>query len=111
MSNLNSPVNNIIKTSERKKYMSTLENKLGDKNVSRTPIHFKLMDKYQDLTSNIPKRNMIIFFSMFIIISVVLYYFKPGFILNVNKNSDSQSFKISSSKASGVRIHYDSSYF
>jgi len=98
MSKLNSPINNLIKTADRQKYISKLEQNIGFKGISRTPIHHKIMDKYEDITSKIPKRNIFIFLSLFIITLVILYYFKPKFILkNINKTSDNK-FKINSNK-------------
>ena len=57
------------------------------------------MDKYEDITSKIPKRNIFIFLSLFIIILVILYYFKPKFILkNIDKMTNDNKFKINSNK-------------
>jgi Na+/H+ antiporter NhaC len=98
MSKLNSPINNLIKTADRQKYISKLEQNIGFKGISRTPIHHKIMDKYEDITSKIPKRNIFIFLSLFIITLVILYYFKPKFILkNIDKTSENK-FKINSNK-------------
>lgn len=112
MSSKNSPkMNNLIKSSERKRYISTLEQKLGEKGTTRTPIHHKIMDKYEDITSNISRKNMIIFFSMFIVICVVLYYFKPRFVLAAPKINEKSLFKISSRMNEDKRLERNVSYF
>ena len=99
MSKLNSPVNNLIRTADRQKYISKLEQNIGFKGVSRTPIHHKLIDKYEDITSKIPKRHIFIFLSLFITTLIILYYFKPKFVLkNINKNTPENKFKLNSNK-------------
>lgn len=104
MSKLNSPINNLIKTADRQKHISKLEQNIGFKGISRTPIHHKIMDKYEDITSKIPKRNIFIFLSLFIITVVILYYFKPKFILkNINKTGENK-FKINSNKIPNEKI-------
>ena len=104
MSKLNSPINNLIKTADRQKYISKLEQNIGYKGISRTPIHHKIMDKYEDITSKIPKRNIFIFLSLFIITLVILYYFKPKFILkNIDKTSENK-FKINSNKIPNEKV-------
>lgn len=102
MSKLNSPVNNLIRTADRQRYISKLEQNIGFKGVSRTPIHHKLIDKYEDITSKIPKRHIFIFLSLFITTLVILYYFKPKFVLkNINKNTPENKFKLNSKNQNG----------
>ena len=108
MSKLNSPINNLIKTADRQKYISKLEQNIGFKGISRTPIHHKIMDRYEDVTSKIPKRNIFIFLSLFITILVILYYFKPKFILkNMDKITPENKFKINSNKLSNEKVVRD----
>jgi hypothetical protein len=105
MSKLNSPINNLIKTADRQRYISKLEQNIGFKGMSRTPIHHKLMDKYEDITSKIPKRNIFIFLSLFITILVILYYFKPKFIQkNIYKMTTENKFKINSNKPPNEKV-------
>jgi hypothetical protein len=96
MSNL-SPNNRIINSINRSRYIDKLRGNIGAiRENNRTPIHHKLMDTYEDFTSNVPKRYIIVFLSILILNSVLLYYFKPKFILK-NKVPDNQ-LKISSNK-------------
>jgi heme/copper-type cytochrome/quinol oxidase subunit 4 len=55
-----------------------------------------LIDTYEDLTSNVPTKYIIIFISILIITTILLYYFKPSYILK--KTIDENKLKISSSK-------------
>ena len=96
MSNL-SPNNRIINSINRTRYIDKLRGNIGAiKENNRTPIHHKFMDTYEDLTSNIPKRYIFIFISILIITCVILYYFKPSFILKNNQMNN--QLKISSNK-------------
>jgi membrane-anchored glycerophosphoryl diester phosphodiesterase (GDPDase) len=96
MSNL-SPNNRIINSINRSRYIDKLRGNIGViKENNRTPIHHKIIDTYEDLTSNVPTRYIIVFLSLMVLISVLLYYFKPKFILK-NKVPDNQ-LKISSNK-------------
>ena len=110
MSKLNSPNNNLIKTADRQKYMFKLEQNIGFKGISRTPIHYKIMDKYEDFTSKIPKRHIFIFISLFIISLVIFYYFKPKFILKKNNLEVQNKFKMNSDKKSNEKVVRDGEY-
>jgi hypothetical protein len=96
MSNL-SPNNRIINSINRSRYIDKLRGNIGAiRENNRTPIHHKIIDTYEDLTSNIPKRYIIIFLSLMVLTSILLYYFKPKFVLK-NQVPDNQ-LKISSNK-------------
>jgi len=96
MSNL-SPNNRIINSINRSRYIDKLRGNIGAiRENNRTPIHHKIIDTYEDLTSNIPTRYIIIFLSLMILTSILLYYFKPKFVLK-NQVPDIQ-LKISSNK-------------
>jgi hypothetical protein len=96
MSNL-SPNNRIINSINRSRYIDKLRGNIGAiKENNRTPIHHKIIDTYEDLSSNVPTRYIIVFLSLMVLISVLLYYFKPKFILK-NQVQDNQ-LKISSNK-------------
>ena len=92
-----SPNNRIINSINRSRYIDKLKGNIGAiKENNRTPIHHKLIDKYEDLTSNIPYRYIIIFVSLLIINGILLYYFKPSFVLK--KNIIEQQLKLNSNK-------------
>ena len=96
MSNL-SPSNRIINSINRGRYIDKLRGNIGAiKENNRTPIHHKLIDTYEDLTSNIPSRYIIVFISILVITFSLLHYFKPKFVLKaiVSENQ----LKISSNK-------------
>lgn len=96
MSNL-SPNNRIINSINRSRYIDKLRGNIGViRENNRTPIHHKIIDTYEDLTSNVPTRYIIVFLSLMVLTSILLYYFKPKFVLK-NKVPDNQ-FKISSNK-------------
>ena len=96
MSNL-SPNNRIINSINRSRYIDKLRGNIGAiKENNRTPIHHKIIDTYEDLTSNIPIRYIIVFLSLMVLTSILLYYFKPKFVLK-NQVPDNQ-LKISSNK-------------
>ena len=96
MSNL-SPNNRIINSINRSRYIDKLRGNIGAiRENNRTPIHHKIIDTYEDLTSNIPTRYIIIFLSLMVLTSILLYYFKPKFVLK-NQVTDNQ-LKISSNK-------------
>ena len=96
MSNL-SPNNRIINSINRSRYIDKLRGNIGAiKENNRTPIHHKIIDTYEDLTSNVPTRYIIIFLSLMVLTSILLYYFKPKFVLK-NQVPDNQ-LKISSNK-------------
>ena len=97
MSNL-SLDNKIISSVQRSRYIDKLKGNLGAINENRrTPLHYKIIDKYEDLTSNIPKRNIIVFILLFFITCVILYYTKPSFILT--KQTINSQLKITSDVA------------
>ena len=96
MSNL-SPNNRIINSINRSRYIDKLRGNIGAiRENNRTPIHHKIIDTYEDLTSNVPTRYIIIFLSLMVLTSILLYYFKPKFVLK-NQVPDNQ-LKISSNK-------------
>ena len=96
MSNL-SPNNRIINSINRSRYIDKLRGNIGAiRENNRTPIHHKIFDTYEDLTSNVPTRYIIVFLSLMVLICILLYYFKPKFILK-NQVPDNQ-LKISSNK-------------
>lgn len=96
MSNL-SPNNKIINSINRGRYIDKLKGNIGViRENNRTPIHHKLIDKYEDLTSNIPSRYIIVFVSLLILVVILLYYFKPSFILK--KYVPESQLKINSNK-------------
>lgn len=96
MSNL-SPNNRIINSINRSRYIDKLKGNIGAiKENNRTPIHHKIFDTYEDLTSNVPRRYIIVFSSILVLTCVLLYYFKPKFILK-NQVPENQ-LKISSNK-------------
>jgi len=98
MSNL-SPNNRIINSINRSRYIDKLKANIGILKFNKTPIHHKLMDKYEDLTSNIKSKYVITFVSILVITTILLYYFKPKFILiNNNKVIEENKLKISSNK-------------
>ena len=75
MSNL-SPNNRIINSINRSRYIDKLRGNIGAiKENNRTPIHHKIIDTYEDLTSNVPTRYIIVFLSLMVLISVLLYIF------------------------------------
>jgi Na+/H+ antiporter NhaC len=112
MSKLNSPNNNLIKTADRQKYIFKLEQNIGfNKGITRTPIHYKIMDKYEDITSKIPKRHIFIFISLFIISLVILYYFKPKFILKQTNLELQNKFKMNSNKNLNEKVMRDREQF
>ena len=96
MSRINSPINNIIKSSDRNKYISRLEKNIGFKGNYKTPLYEKFIDKYEKINSIVPRKCLITFFSLFITCCVVLYVFKPRFIMKTLPNQ--KQFKISSNK-------------
>lgn len=74
--------NNILKSSERNKYISKLEKNLGYlKKDERTPIRQKLMENYEKIMSNVPTRYIYIFSSLFFIVFIILYLIQPNFVL------------------------------
>lgn len=90
-----SPRNNVINSINRRRYIDKLKGNIGAiKENNRTPIHYKLIDKYENITSNVPIKHIAIFFSIFILFCVVFYYFKPSFILK--KQIQESTLKISS---------------
>ena len=96
MSNL-SPNNKIINSINRSRYIEKLRGNIGAiKENDRTPIHHKIFDTYEDIKSNISSRYIIIFVTLLITIMIILYYFKPSFILKPNINIQNQQLKISS---------------
>lgn len=96
MSNL-SPNNRIINSINRSRYIDKLKGNIGAiKENNRTPIHHKIIDTYEDLTSNVPTRYIIVFSSILVLTGILLYYFKPKFILK-NQVPDNK-LKISSNK-------------
>jgi hypothetical protein len=107
MSNL-SPSNKIISSISRSKYIDKLRGNIGViKENCRTPLHHKLYDTYEGITTNIPVKIIVVFITLFIVNLVVLNYFKPFFVLRNESNQKSQkltktkanaSFKISSMK-------------
>ena len=102
MSNL-SPNNRIINSINRSRYIDKLRGNIGViKENNRTPIHHKIIDTYEDLTSNVPTRYIIIFLSLMVLISILLYYFKPKFILK-NEVPDNNQLKISSNKINKLK--------
>uniref|UniRef100_A0A6C0I575 Uncharacterized protein n=1 Tax=viral metagenome TaxID=1070528 RepID=A0A6C0I575_9ZZZZ len=104
MSNL-SLNNKIINSLNRSRYIDKLKGNIGAiKYNNRTPIHHKIIDTYEDLTSNIPTRNIIVFVSILIIVSILLYYFKPSIIMTTKK--DIRSLNISSNKKPDTVISY-----
>lgn len=104
MSNL-SLNNKIISSVQRSRYIDKLKGNLGAINEnSRVPLHYKIIDTYEDLTSNIPKRNIIIFILLFIITGVILYYSKPSFILT--QQTINSQLKITSDKKNEKVIGY-----
>lgn len=97
MSNL-SLNNKIINSMNRGRYIDKLRGNIGIiKQNNRTPIHHKLIDTYEELTSKIPIRYIIIFISILIMLMTVMYYFKPNFILK-NISINENQLKISSNK-------------
>jgi hypothetical protein len=105
MSNL-SINNNVINSYNRSKYINKLKGNIGVvKEGNRTPIHYKLMDKYEDIASQIPKRNIFIFCFIFVLVFFILYYFKFSFILKPNEVQNT-NFKISSSKNNNKIVSY-----
>jgi len=106
MSNL-SINNRVINSYNRNKYINKLRGNIGAvKEGNRTPIHYKLMDKYEDIASQIPKRNIFIFCFIFILVFFLLYYFKFSFILKPNQTQNNQNFKITSNKPNGKVVSY-----
>jgi hypothetical protein len=104
MSNL-SVNNKIISSAQRSRYIDKLKGNLGAINEnSRTPLHYKIIDTYEDLTSNIPKRNIIVFILLFFITGIILYYTKPSFVLT--QQSINSQLKITSDKKNEKVIGY-----
>ena len=105
MSNL-SINNKVINSYNRSKYINKLKGNIGVvKEGNRTPIHYKLMDKYEDIASHVPKRNIFIFSFIFVLVFFILYYFKFSFILKRNE-SQNTNFKISSNKNNNKVVSY-----
>jgi hypothetical protein len=97
MSNL-SPNNRIINSINRTRYIDKLRGNIGIlKENNRTPIHYKIIDTYEDLTSNVPSKYIIIFVSILVLTIILLFYFKPKFVLKNTVKEDNQ-LKISSNK-------------
>ena len=97
MSNL-SPNNRIINSINRTRYIDKLRGNIGIlKENNRTPIHYKIIDTYEDLTSNVPSKYIIIFVSILVLTIILLFYFKPKFVLK-NTVKEDNKLKISSNK-------------
>jgi len=90
MSNL-SPNNRIINSINRTRYIDKLRGNIGIlKENNRTPIHYKIIDTYEELTSNIPSKYIIIFVSILVLTIILLFYFKPKFVLKNTVKEDNQ---------------------
>jgi|LakMenEpi03Aug12_release.lakeMendotaPanAssembly.Ray.scaffolds.fasta_scaffold313367_2 hypothetical protein len=102
MSNL-SPNNRIINSINRSRYIDKLKGNIGViKENNKTPIKNKVMDKLEKLKSSLGTRNIIILLSIFLIVSTVLYYFKPSYVMKtivVNTESNNSKLKITSNKS------------
>jgi hypothetical protein len=88
MSRANSPTykNNILDSRERNKYISKIENGLGNLKAGvNTPFHYKIMEKYENINLNFNSRYISIFAVLFIIVFLLLKFIKPGFIMNKKK--------------------------
>ena len=86
MSRNNSPTykNNILDSKERNKYISKIESNLGYlKPGVSTPLHHKIMEKYENINFN--TRYISIFIALFIIVFLLFRFIKPGFILKTKK--------------------------
>lgn len=88
MSHNNSPTykNNILDSKERNKYISKIESNLGYlKPGVSTPLHHKIIEKYENLNFNLNVRYVSIFIALFIIVFLLFRFIKPGFILKTKK--------------------------
>lgn len=94
MSRNNSPTykNNILDSKERNKYISKIENNLGYlKPGVNTPIHHKIIEKYEKLGFTFNVRYISIFTILFVIIFFLFRFMKPGIILKPKKNQSSMN--------------------
>jgi len=88
MSRTNSPTykNNILDSKERNKYISKIEGSLGYlKPCVNTPLHHKLIEKYENINFNFNTRYVSIFIVIFIVIFLLFKFVKPGFVMKTKK--------------------------
>ena len=88
MSRNNSPTykNNILDSKERNKYISKIESNLGYlKPGVSTPLHHKIMAKYENINFNFNTRYISIFIALFMIVFLLFRFVKPGFVLKTKK--------------------------
>jgi hypothetical protein len=94
MSRNNSPTykNNILDSKERNKYISKIENNLGYlKPGVNTPLHHKIIEKYENLGFTFNVRYISIFIVLFVIIFLLFRFVKPGIILKPKKINSSMN--------------------
>ena len=109
MSRNNSPTykNNILDSRERNKYISKIENNLGYlKPGVNTPLHHKIIEKYEklDLTFNV--RYISIFIVLFVIIFLLFRFMKPGIILKPKKIQSSMNISAKKNQEQQKEISY-----
>ena len=88
MSRSNSPTykNNILDSRERNKYISKIENSLGYlKPGVNTPLHHKIIEKYENINFNFNIRYISTFVVIFIVIFLLFKFIKPSFVLKMKK--------------------------
>lgn len=109
MSCNNSPTykNNILDSKERNKYISKIENNLGYlKPGVNTPLHHKLIEKYEKLGFTFNIRYISIFIVLFVIVFMLFRFMKPGIILKPKKIQSSMNISAKKNQEQQKEISY-----
>ena len=109
MSRNNSPTykNNILDSRERNKYISKIENNLGYlKPGVNTPLHHKIIEKYENLNFTFNISYISIFIVLFIIIFLLFRFVKPGFVLKPKKTYSSMNITAKKNTEQQKEISY-----
>jgi len=109
MSRNNSPTykNNILDSRERNKYISKIENNLGYlKPGVNTPLHHKIIEKYEKLGLTFNARHISIFIVLFVIVFLLFRFIKPGIILKPKKIQSSMNISAKKIQEQQKEISY-----
>jgi len=109
MSRNNSPTykNNILDSRERNKYISKIENNLGYlKPGVNTPLHHKIIEKYEKLGLTFNARYISIFIVLFVIVFLLFRFIKPGIILKPKKIQSSMNISAKKIQEQQKEISY-----
>ena len=109
MSRNNSPTykNNILDSRERNKYISKIENNLGYlKPGVNTPLHHKIIEKYEKLGLTFNVRYISIFIVLFVIVFLLFRFMKPGIILKPKKIQSSMNISAKKNQEQQKEISY-----